>query len=102
MRVTAILAAGGTGRRLGADVPKQLLDLGGRSILERSVAAFAAHPRISEVILALPEDVAAAPPEWLRNEPRVRIVAGGPRRQDSVANAFDAIAERVDVVLVHD
>ena len=102
MRVTAILAAGGAGRRLGAGVPKQLLDLGGRSILERSVAAFTAHPRISEIILALPEDVAASPPEWIRNDPRVRVVAGGPRRQDSVANAFDAVGASAEVVLVHD
>lgn len=102
MRVTAILAAGGAGRRLGAGVPKQLLELGGVSILERSVAAFTAHPRISEIILALPADIAAAPPEWLRQDPRVHVVPGGPRRQDSVANAFDAIDQAADVVLVHD
>jgi 2-C-methyl-D-erythritol 4-phosphate cytidylyltransferase/2-C-methyl-D-erythritol 2,4-cyclodiphosphate synthase len=102
MRVTAILAAGGAGRRLGAGRPKQLLDLGGRSILERSVAAFTAHPRISEIVLALPADIAASPPDWIRHQPRVRVVAGGPRRQDSVANAFDAIGPAADVVLVHD
>ncbi|MBA3295400.1 MAG: 2-C-methyl-D-erythritol 4-phosphate cytidylyltransferase, partial [Acidobacteria bacterium] len=66
MHVTAIIAAGGTGRRLGAAVPKQLLELGGRSILERSVEAFASHPRVTDVIVALPADLAASPPDWLR------------------------------------
>lgn len=102
MHVTAIIAAGGTGRRLGAAVPKQLLELGGRSILERSVEAFASHPRVTDVIVALPPDLADAPPEWLRGQPGVRVVKGGARRQDSVAEAFDAVAASAAVVLVHD
>jgi 2-C-methyl-D-erythritol 4-phosphate cytidylyltransferase/2-C-methyl-D-erythritol 2,4-cyclodiphosphate synthase len=105
MHVTAIIAAAGEGRRLGAALPKQLLDIGGRTILERSVAAFADHDRVDEVIVVLPAALAAAPPEWLaasRPAPRLRIVAGGERRQDSVANAFDRVAAHADVVLVHD
>ena len=99
MRVTAIIAAGGTGRRLGASVPKQLLELGDRSILQRSVDAFVTHPQVDEVVVVLPDALAAQPPEWLG---RVRVVAGGDRRQDSVANAVDALDDRSDVVLVHD
>ena len=84
MHVTAIIAAAGEGRRLGAALPKQLLDIGGRTILERSVAAFADHDRVDEVIVVLPAALAAAPPEWLaasRPAPRLRIVAGGERRE---------------------
>jgi 2-C-methyl-D-erythritol 4-phosphate cytidylyltransferase / 2-C-methyl-D-erythritol 2,4-cyclodiphosphate synthase len=103
MRVTAIIAAGGAGRRLGAPVPKQMLELDGRSILERSVDAFAGHPAIAETIVVLPAELAAAPPSWLRaRAPRVRVVAGGERRQDSVANGFDAADAAADLVLVHD
>ena len=105
MHVTAIIAAAGEGRRLGAALPKQLLDIGGRSILERSVAAFAGHERIDDVIVVLPASLAASPPAWMqasRESPRVQIVAGGARRQDSVANAFDRVASDSDVVLVHD
>lgn len=103
MFVTAIIAAAGAGRRLGAGVPKQLLDVGGATILERSVGAFASHPRVGEVVVALPGDLAADPPSWLRAcGPRVRVVAGGERRQDSVANAFDAVAPEAEIVLVHD
>jgi 2-C-methyl-D-erythritol 4-phosphate cytidylyltransferase/2-C-methyl-D-erythritol 2,4-cyclodiphosphate synthase len=105
MHVTAIIAAAGEGRRLGAALPKQLLDIAGRTILERSVAAFAGHDRVHDVIVVLPAALAAAPPEWLSAPgpaPGVRIVAGGERRQDSVANAFDCVPGHSDVVLVHD
>lgn len=102
MQVSAIIAAGGSGSRLGAGVPKQFLDVGGRSILERSVAALSRHERIAEVIVALPGEAERNPPAWIAQYGNVRLVRGGARRQDSVANAFDAIASSADVVLVHD
>lgn len=103
MHVTAIVAAGGSGRRLGAGRPKQLLDIGGTTILERSVRAFLAHARVTDVILALPAEVAADPPGWLASAgASLRVVSGGARRQDSVANAFDHVPGDADVVLVHD
>jgi 2-C-methyl-D-erythritol 4-phosphate cytidylyltransferase / 2-C-methyl-D-erythritol 2,4-cyclodiphosphate synthase len=99
MHVTAIIAAGGAGRRLGAGVPKQLLTLGDVPILQRSVEAFLTHPLITDVVVALPTALAAAPPEWLKG---VRVVSGGESRQASVANAFDHVPPHSDVVLVHD
>jgi 2-C-methyl-D-erythritol 4-phosphate cytidylyltransferase / 2-C-methyl-D-erythritol 2,4-cyclodiphosphate synthase len=102
MYVTAIIAAGGAGHRLGAGVPKQLLDLGGCSILSRSVDAFAAHPEVDDVIVALPPELVDAPPLAPGDGSSFRVVAGGSRRQDSVANAFRAINRGTDVVLVHD
>ncbi len=99
MQVTAIIAAGGSGTRLGAPVPKQLLQLGGRTILQRAIDAFRSHPGVAEVIVALPEAIVAAPPPWLEG---VRLVAGGERRQDSVANAFAAIAADTEIVMIHD
>ena len=66
MHVTAIIAAGGLGRRLGGDQPKQLLSVGGRPILERSVAAFLAHPAIDALIVALPQGLVDDPPSYLR------------------------------------
>jgi 2-C-methyl-D-erythritol 4-phosphate cytidylyltransferase / 2-C-methyl-D-erythritol 2,4-cyclodiphosphate synthase len=99
MHVTAIIAAGGAGRRLGAELPKQMLDVGGRSLLQRSVDAFVRHPEIAEVIVALPLSLALDPPAWLAG---VRVVEGGERRQDSVANACDALAAESEIVLIHD
>ena len=103
MRVTAIIAAGGRGQRFGGAVPKQLVVIGGRSLLERSVALFLAHAEIAEVVVALPADLVVHPPPYLVGAPKpVRIVAGGARRQDSVLNGFRAADERSGVIVVHD
>ena len=100
MHVTAIIAAGGSGTRLGAAVPKQLLELGGRTILQRASMR-------SDRILGSPRSswrcrrgIVAAPPLVARG--REAVVAGGERRQDSVANAFAAIAADTEIVLIHD
>jgi len=109
MHVTAIIAAGGRGHRFGSAGPKQLLSIGGRPILERSIAAFASHPSIDAIVVALPAELADDPPAYLRSTfvPQgtgkpVQIVAGGARRQDSVANAFAATDRHSDVIVVHD
>ena len=78
MHVTAIIAAGGSGRRLGAAVPKQLLDVGGRLDPRAQRRRVRSHPGVTEVIVALPAALAAAPPAWLAaRRRRVRLVAGG-------------------------
>jgi 2-C-methyl-D-erythritol 4-phosphate cytidylyltransferase/2-C-methyl-D-erythritol 2,4-cyclodiphosphate synthase len=103
MRVGVIIAAGGRGERLGAGVPKQLLTIGGVPILQRSIELFAAHPRVDRIVVVLPPDLASNPPAFLASLSRpVTIAAGGPRRQDSVANGFAAIRDDVDLVVVHD
>src|SRR3954471_5981247 len=107
MHVTAIIAAAGAGRRLGAAKPKQLLDIGGGSMLAHSVAAFLSHPRVSDVVVVLPPGQgtlalnlsAGGDPSRVA---AVRVVTGGERRQDSVANGFGAVADDSDVVLIHD
>jgi 2-C-methyl-D-erythritol 4-phosphate cytidylyltransferase / 2-C-methyl-D-erythritol 2,4-cyclodiphosphate synthase len=101
MYVSAIIAAGGRGRRLGAAVPKQALELGGRPMLQWSVEAFLACARVNEVIVVVPPEWVDAPPEYLRRQ-GVRLVAGGDRRQDSVANGLDAVSAGSEVVVVHD
>src|SRR5512136_2710936 len=103
MHVAAIIAAGGRGQRLAAGLPKQLLPLGRRTILERSVAAFVESDRIDEIVVVLPEDLAGNPPPYLHAAGKpLKVLAGGPRRQDSVAIGFDAVGGRADVVVVHD
>jgi 2-C-methyl-D-erythritol 4-phosphate cytidylyltransferase len=103
MRVVALVPAGGQGARLGTSLPKQFLALAGRTILERSVAALAACPRISTIVVALPADYAAAPPPYLDlAAPRVRVVPGGARRQDSVALAFAAAPADAELIVIHD
>jgi 2-C-methyl-D-erythritol 4-phosphate cytidylyltransferase / 2-C-methyl-D-erythritol 2,4-cyclodiphosphate synthase len=103
MFVAAILAAGGRGARLGALMPKQLLAIAGRTILQRSFETIEAHDGIDEIVVALPADLAAAPPAFLASRKKpVHIVDGGPRRQDSVANAFSKVSDRAEIVVIHD
>ena len=92
MHVTAIIAAAGSGRRLGGAVPKQLLEVGGVSLLARSVAAFDTHPAVNDVIVVLSPELAAARAAVVgKTRQPVRVVAGGARRQDSVAAAADVV-----------
>src|SRR5215203_6200031 len=104
MHVAAIIAAGGRGLRLGADRPKQFLDMGGRSILELSLAALAASPRIDEIVVALPEAHFDRQSKILRDSMtrQLSFVKGGERRQDSVANAFAKTSKQASVILIND
>ncbi len=103
MFVTAIIAAGGRGERIGGSVPKQLLPVGGRTLLERSVAIFQAHPAIDEIVVALPGEIVANPPSFLlASHKPIRLVIGGERRQDSVVNAFRAASELSELIVIHD
>ena len=103
MHVTAIIAAGGRGQRFGGATFKQLVPIGGRAALERSVALFVTHPEIDEVIVALPAEIATDPPSYLKTtSKRIQVVVGGRRRQDSVMNGFRAASPRSAVIVVHD
>ncbi len=104
MHVAAIIAAGGRGVRLGADRPKQFLELGGRSILDLSIDALVASDRIHEIVVAVPQDhVAETEATWGDSAGKpLSFVAGGARRQDSVANAFARISAHADIIVIHD
>jgi 2-C-methyl-D-erythritol 4-phosphate cytidylyltransferase/2-C-methyl-D-erythritol 2,4-cyclodiphosphate synthase len=103
LQVFAIIAAAGRGARFGTAAPKQLLSLAGRPILQRSVAAFLDCELVSAVVVALPAELAADPPAYLRNAAKpIHVVPGGERRQDSVARAFAAATDGADIVAIHD
>ncbi|MGH9145286.1 MAG: IspD/TarI family cytidylyltransferase, partial [Vicinamibacterales bacterium] len=103
MFASAIIAAGGRGTRFGGDIPKQLIEFGGATLLERAVETFVRAACVHEIVVALPAELAADPPQYLlgRSKP-LHVVPGGFRRQDSVANAFERVAATADVVVVHD
>ena len=101
--VTAIIAAGGRGTRVGGDRPKQLLSLGGATILQRTVATFDRCGRVDEIVLVVPPELATDPS--LASTPDgtpIRVVPGGARRQDSVAHGFDASSPSSEIIVVHD
>ena len=99
----AIVPAAGSGSRLGGDVPKQYLEIGGRTLLERSVAPLLAAAWIDEVyVVVAPGDRRAA--QRLGEQPRLRVIAvGGATRRDTVLNAIGTIVgAEDDWVVVHD
>lgn len=103
MSVGVIIVAGGRGERMGAAVPKQLLEIGGRPLLRHSVEVFDAHPRVGAIVVVLPEELVASGGALVgaTSHPCL-IAAGGPRRQDSTASGFAALPAGADPVLVHD
>lgn len=101
--VTAIIAAGGLGARMGGGRPKQLLRLGGVTILERSIRVFDRCDRVDEIVVVLPAVLRGEDPvDAGRFKTPVTIVEGGARRQDSVALGFAAASPTAEVVVIHD
>ncbi len=103
--MVAVVLGGGTGTRFGAAMPKQLLTLNGKTLVEHCVAAFAAVPGIDEILLVMPpayHDEA----KRLVGDQVGGIIAGGATRPDSVRNALAHIGARYDQadtgVLIHD
>ncbi len=103
MFVSAIIAAAGRGQRLGGHIPKQLLHLGGRTLLERSIQPFECSDVIDEIVVVLPSDLIDRGSLTLAEfHTPIRIVSGGARRQDSVAAGLDAVASKAEVIAIHD
>ena len=103
MSVGVIIVAAGRGSRLGAGTPKQFLDLGGRSVLRRSVDAFDRHPTVAALVVVLPADLVVEGQTLVGTTARpCQFVAGGARRQDSVREGLHALPIGIDLVLVHD
>lgn len=98
MSVAAVVVAAGSGERLGAGLPKALVVLGDKTILDWSVTVFLDHPEVSEVIVVVPATAA----ESLGRSLTVPVVPGGRTRSDSVQRGLAAVSEAAEFVLVHD
>jgi 2-C-methyl-D-erythritol 4-phosphate cytidylyltransferase len=100
--LAAIVPAGGLGRRMGG-TRKQYMVLDGRPVLLRALEPLLAHPEIGLVVVALPAGDVEDPPAWLADlAPRVRLVAGGAQRSDSVRSALAAVPAECARIVVHD
>jgi 2-C-methyl-D-erythritol 4-phosphate cytidylyltransferase len=102
VRAAAVLPAAGAGRRMGG-VRKPFLELAGEPLLLHAVRPFLVHGAVEWVIVVLAPEDASRPPAWLTGlDVRVRVVAGGAERGDSVRLGLEAVPEEADVVLIHD
>jgi 2-C-methyl-D-erythritol 4-phosphate cytidylyltransferase len=84
-------------------VKKAFLELAGEPVLVHALRPFLVHPDVVAVVVALGSADALDPPEWLTTlDPRVRVVAGGATRSESVRMAIRALPDDLTVVAVHD
>jgi 2-C-methyl-D-erythritol 4-phosphate cytidylyltransferase len=104
MRMVAVVLGGGTGQRLGAAQPKQLLELSGKSLLEHCVAAFCAAPGIDEVLVVMAAGYVDQVKAMLASYELVTaVLPGGAARSDSTRAALAALGSAAECgVLFHD
>jgi ribitol-5-phosphate 2-dehydrogenase (NADP+) / D-ribitol-5-phosphate cytidylyltransferase len=107
-RTVAVVLAGGTGARIGLTIPKQLIEIGGKPILEHTLDVFSAAEAIDDVLLLMHPAHLATAERISSKYPRIsRVIAGGDTRNDSTRNALIALADLVadgedPYVLFHD
>jgi 2-C-methyl-D-erythritol 4-phosphate cytidylyltransferase len=105
LRTVAVVLAGGTGSRVGLDVPKQLIRVAGKPIIEHTIAAFQASDLIDEIIIMMtpghldPIRAVLRPGAY----PKVtQLLEGGETRNSTTGRALDALGTEECNVLLHD
>lgn len=102
MKIAVIIPAAGSGSRFGGEIPKQFVPLAGKPILQHVIERFI-HFGVDRIVVAVAEPLVATVRQG--DEDRVRFVAGGATRQESVTRALRALRELDDaceIVAVHD
>ncbi len=101
--VAAIIVAAGHGERLGSGGPKAFVEIGGKTLLRRSVEALAACPGIAALIVVAPRGWEAAARTESDATGKLRaVVTGGASRQDSVRAGLARTRPADHIVLIHD
>lgn len=104
MNRVAVIVAGGSGTRMGNDLPKQFLKLSGREILLHSVDAFINAYADIKIILVLPKDYISLTKTLIELQNyscTIDIVEGGATRFDSVKNGLHHVGH-AEIIFVHD
>ncbi|HZR55120.1 MAG TPA: 2-C-methyl-D-erythritol 4-phosphate cytidylyltransferase [Streptosporangiaceae bacterium] len=103
MRIVAVVLGGGTGQRMGSDQPKQLLRLGGRTLIEHCVAAFDVAPGVDEVLVVMARGYVSPVRSMLAGFGKVSaVIEGGAGRPDSTRAALAVLSGADCGVLLHD
>jgi 2-C-methyl-D-erythritol 4-phosphate cytidylyltransferase len=105
MKKYAIIVAGGTGSRMGSDIPKQFIKVGKLPILMHTILLFFEYDKAIEIILVLPESQFGLWKELCEEydfEVAHKVVSGGYSRFQSVSYGLMAISETEGLVAIHD
>ncbi|HEY0902923.1 MAG TPA: bifunctional cytidylyltransferase/SDR family oxidoreductase [Marmoricola sp.] len=101
----AVLLAGGVGSRVGLDIPKQLIKIAGRTILEHTLAALDSHPRVDEVLVMMAPGHLDAVHAIVRDGGYAKVVdvlEGADTRNGTTLRALERVGEAECNVLLHD
>jgi ribitol-5-phosphate 2-dehydrogenase (NADP+) / D-ribitol-5-phosphate cytidylyltransferase len=105
MRTVAVVLAGGSGERFGTPVPKQLLPLAGRPMIEHSVAAFERAPAVDQIMVVMAAGHAGRVRALLGTGGYAKlgnVIDGGATRTESTRCAIAELGDDECDVLFHD
>lgn len=109
MSTTALIIAGGSGQRMGQDIPKQFINVYDKPVIVYTMEAFQTHPNIDSIEIVCLEgwhEIVYAYARQFGISKLENVVNGGPNGQDSIRNGLLDIAKRHhndnDIVLIHD
>ena len=105
LRNVAVVLAGGSGLRVGLDIPKQMLKVAGRTIIEHTIDALHSCAEIDEIVVVMAADYLPQVDQLLGRDkfPKItQLVAGGRDRNESTRNALAVLGDEECNVLFHD
>lgn len=105
LRTVAVILAGGTGTRVGLSIPKQLIKIAGKTIIEHTIAAFQASPHIDEIVVLMAPghlDPVRAVVASGGYDKVTQILEGGETRNETTSRALAALGPDECNVLFHD
>jgi 2-C-methyl-D-erythritol 4-phosphate cytidylyltransferase len=106
LKTTAIITAGGSGKRFMSDIPKQYHLLDGVPIIVRTIQQFELSPVISDIVISVASDFIPLINQYISDYKITKIsevVSSGDERQDSVYNALQtSTANSADIIMIHD
>lgn len=104
MRTAAVIAAAGSGSRLGRAEPKALVHLGGEPLVRHAARRLLSSGCVAELVVVAPADQLNTMADALAGlgEHRITVIAGGATRQQSVASGLGALSSDISHVLIHD
>jgi 2-C-methyl-D-erythritol 4-phosphate cytidylyltransferase len=105
LRNVAVVLAGGTGTRVGLSIPKQLIKIAGKTIIEHTIAAFQASSLIDEIVILMAPGHLDPVRAIVQNGGYgkvTQIVEGGETRNESTSRALEALGSEECNVLFHD
>lgn len=104
--ISAIILAGGKGKRMGAPVSKQFIEIKGKPIIYYTIKKFSENKKIDNIVVVLSKDEVGYFKENILEKYNLKvdnIVIGGTERQDPVYNGLKSLEDtNTDIVLIHD